>query len=67
MKFIGYITICILVVQIRLIPDEQYLDIFVRIVLHLEQPLVDVLKGASPGDVENQKGRHRAFVVGAGD
>ena len=53
MKFIGYITICILVVQIRLIPDEQYLDIFVRIVLHLEQLLVDVLKGASPGDVEN--------------
>ena len=53
MKFIGYITICILFVQIRLIPDEQYLDIFVRIVLHLEQPLVDVLKGASPGDVEN--------------
>jgi hypothetical protein len=37
----------------------------VRVIFNLEQPFIEVLKTVTFGDIEDEEGRYRTFVVGA--
>ena len=37
------------------------------VVFDFEEPLVNIFEGEAAGDVKDQEGSHRAFVVGSGD
>jgi hypothetical protein len=57
----------LLIFKIVFVSNDHGLNFIVRIIFDFEEPFVEILKAISFGDVENQKGCDRAFVVGPRD
>ena len=46
----------VLVFEVIFVADDNCLDFIVRIVLNLEEPLVEILEAVTFSEVENQEG-----------